>query len=530
MISNNFIYPEIYCPLLKDYFKGKKTNSYVTDFTEKFISKVLNSKYLFKKMRYSKLNKEENKIIKRIDDCIKVLRNSNSNSEDILSANMLLFSVLDLYSKDYNIKWVKQGIFFSRNIKRIEDIDYLLNSNSCKIFEDIFMDELLKIKNEDFIYINVAYDYQLVFSLFFAKIIKKSYPKTFITLGGNYMTHIKINLKHLMLKYNYIDSVYYGYNPSNLYNIYRYYLNRNGCKFNGFVRCNDKIIKSNCNINDKCLSLVPCYEDYNLDVFLSKEKTIPLIMNFGCYYNKCNFCSHKFFYNSFCELDKLNVFNYIKFQYFYNGIKNINFVDECISAKTLDDLCNFILENKINIKWIIETRFDSYFLDISNTKKLYLAGCRLISFGLESYNADTLKKMNKGIDKRIVKKCLKNVYNSGIETSITCMVGYPKENLLKTVKTLSFIKNCKYIDNFGLNKFLLVRNSKLSKDYSFDLSDLNLVLKYNYKYYLNSIIYLFNKSYKIKKYLNIRNNVIHRIQYLYLDRHVISLNYRKVVK
>ena len=86
------------------------------------------------------------------------------------------------------------------------------------------------------------------------------------------------------------------------------------------------------------------------------------------------------------------------------------------------------------------------------------------------------------------------------------------------------------IDNFGLNKFLLVRNSELSKDYNIKSGDLNLILEYNYKHYLNYIIYLFNKLYKIRKYLNIRNSVIHRVQYLYLDRNIISLNFRKDVK
>ena len=86
------------------------------------------------------------------------------------------------------------------------------------------------------------------------------------------------------------------------------------------------------------------------------------------------------------------------------------------------------------------------------------------------------------------------------------------------------------IDNFGLNKFLLFRNSELSKDYNIKSDDLNLILEYNYKHYLNYIIYLFNKLYKIRKYLNIRNSVIHRVQYLYLDRNIISLNFRKDVK
>ena len=38
------------------------------------------------------------------------------------------------------------------------------------------------------------------------------------------------------------------------------------------------------------------------------------------------------------------------------------------------------------------------------------------------------------------------------------------------------------IDNFGLNKFLLVRNSELSKDYNIKSDDLNLILEYKLLY------------------------------------------------
>ncbi len=533
MVSNNFIYPEIYCPLIKGYLNSKKIDSKIKDFTETFISRMLNTKYIYDHFNNNGyvLTKEDLFNIKKIDECLKILKSKNSSTKKILQANKILFSTLNAYAKNYDLTWLKQGMFFHKNIRNINDLTSILDSKACLIFDDLFNFELNNLSNNDFIFINVAYDFQLPFSIHFSKMIKKKLPQAFIVLGGNYITHINLNIKELMKCFDMIDAVYYNSYPENILNIYNFYLKKKyKNNFFGYIRKNNSIISVRGKIKCKELFLVPCFNDYNFETFLAKEKTIPLIMNFGCYYNKCNFCAHKYFYNNFRSLNKNNLFKYIKKQYFQNGIKYINFVDECIPPQILDDLCNYLLKNKIRINWMIETRFDDYFLNKNNTRKLFLSGCRLVSFGLESYNNSTLINMKKGINKKIVKGCLKEVYNSGIETSITCMVGYPNENVIKALKTLIFIKKYKYIDNFGLNKFLLVRNSELSKDYNIKSDDLNLILEYNYKHYLNYIIYLFNKLYKIRKYLNIRNSVIHRVQYLYLDRNIISLNFRKDVK
>ena len=228
MVSNNFIYPEIYCPLIKGYLNSKKIDSKIKDFTETFISRMLNTKYIYDHFNNNGyvLTKEDLFNIKKIDECLKILKSKNSSTKKILQANKILFSTLNAYAKNYDLTWLKQGMFFHKNIRNINDLTSILDSKACLIFDDLFNFELNNLSNNDFIFINVAYDFQLPFSIHFSKMIKKKLPQAFIVLGGNYITHINLNIKELMKCFDMIDAVYYNSYPENILNIYNFYLKK----------------------------------------------------------------------------------------------------------------------------------------------------------------------------------------------------------------------------------------------------------------------------------------------------------------
>jgi radical SAM superfamily enzyme YgiQ (UPF0313 family) len=68
------------------------------------------------------------------------------------------------------------------------------------------------------------------------------------------------------------------------------------------------------------------------------------------------------------------------------------------------------------------------------------AGFRMLLFGIESANQETLDKLNKGITvKGIVKEC-KTAMEEGLEPHITVMVGYPWETRDHALATLRLAK------------------------------------------------------------------------------------------
>ena len=77
------------------------------------------------------------------------------------------------------------------------------------------------------------------------------------------------------------------------------------------------------------------------------------------------------------------------------GVTFINFIDDAftIDKKRLVDLCDLLIDKKVNIGWSCATRID--FLDHELIIKMRKAGCKMINFGIESTLPYTLIKMKK---------------------------------------------------------------------------------------------------------------------------------------
>ena len=275
---------------------------------------------------------------------------------------------------------------------------------------------------------------------------------------------------------------------------------------------------------------MPCFDDLDLNRYISNLKLIPLTLNYGCYHSKCSFCSRYFFYKGYSTYNLDKIFSLIKREYTDHSIQAIYFIDECVPPNILIKLANYLIDNNINIKWMVETRISKELADKEIATLLYKSGCREISFGIESYNKKILKQMNKNIDLHIAKKVMKTFFKSGISVSATFMIGYPTENIINIFKTLKFIKNFKYIDTFGLSIFNYMRNSIIVNDSHLDEeSNLNLIYRTNddnYDFY-HKIIKKFNLLPKIKKYVATREKILYRTEYMFLKRQEYSLNYKK---
>ncbi len=517
--------------MIKGYLKRQGITSQHVDLSVMFLKKCLNLNYIKENLfdYYNKLNPLKKEQINFLSKNMDILR-KNVSSEARLLASENFIKGLNCVLEYYDLSWNKKGIFFKKPIIDIDEIINLSFSSDCSVFDSVLNDELDKFKN-DFIYICVSYDFQLPFALRFAKMIKENNTNSKIILGGNYLTHIIDNCEELMKKFKFIDViVFYGY-LNTIYELIEHYdINFNNV-VNTFIRKNNKVLKNNIkkdNINDISL-YIPDFSDLDFNLYLTSKKTIPLLLNYGCYYGKCNFCSHHFYYGGYCAMDFDKICKFIKNEYFDNKIECIIFVDECLPANVIIDFALFLIDNNIKINWLMETRIDTLFLNIDTVKTLYQSGCKFVTFGIESNSNVTLRKMNKNVDLKVAKKVLKNFYLNGIITAATFMVGYPTEKWLSVFKTFNFIKHFKYIDVFGLNIFKLVRNSILASQSNVNKTD-DLGLIYSYKgekrNKMSKKILRIYKNRKFKNHFEVENKILNRVEYTILDRSKFSLNFK----
>ncbi len=157
-----------------------------------------------------------------------------------------------------------------------------------------------------------------------------------------------------------------------------------------------------------------------------------------CWWGKCKFCSWQRMYPCFRNRSVENVLDEIGMLIDKYGVREI-FDDSgtLTTGEWLHKLCNGLIERGYNkkIKYSCNMRFGVLKQEDYNLMKK--AGFRLLKFGLESANQETLDKLNKGIKvKDIIDGC-RMAHKAGLIVHLTMIVGYPwetKEDAMKTFK------------------------------------------------------------------------------------------------
>ncbi len=105
----------------------------------------------------------------------------------------------------------------------------------------------------------------------------------------------------------------------------------------------------------------------------------------------------------------------------------INISDDLFTAKKSHCLtiCNEIIKRKLNIIWSSFARVDTISEEL--LKKMKEAGCKTVSFGVETANKEILKTIKKGITLEKVKRAIRMCKEAGIEPHVSFILGLPGE-------------------------------------------------------------------------------------------------------
>lgn len=203
----------------------------------------------------------------------------------------------------------------------------------------------------------------------------------------------------------------------------------NGYIFNGFA---SPIV----NLDDLPF---PDYDEYNLEMYVNKS-AMPVIASRGCVM-KCVFCTDTNFWSTYRYRSAENVIAEIK--YLYESYKRdfIGFNDSLINGnyRKLLEMCNLLIERKMNIRWGGNCRIDKR-LDEGLLEKMRNSGCAYLILGIESASNKILKLMRKGFVIEEVDGFIHNCHKIGIEIIANWIIGFPGETEDDFMETVNFIK------------------------------------------------------------------------------------------
>jgi anaerobic magnesium-protoporphyrin IX monomethyl ester cyclase len=122
------------------------------------------------------------------------------------------------------------------------------------------------------------------------------------------------------------------------------------------------------------------------------------------------------------------------------GYREVFFRDEIftVSRKRTREICEGIIERKLDITWIASARIGS--VDKEMLKLMKKAGCHLVRFGVESGVQQILDNIKKGINVSQIKDTFKWIHEVGLDTHAHFMIGMPGDTAETVKSTIRFAR------------------------------------------------------------------------------------------
>ncbi len=163
-----------------------------------------------------------------------------------------------------------------------------------------------------------------------------------------------------------------------------------------------------------------------------------MISSRGCPF-KCAFCSSHITMgklyrfrsaeNVLAEIDEL-VGRY--------RVNHVAFEDDTftLNRDRVEAICQGLIQRNYDLTWYCLSRVES--MDLELARLMRRAGCRLVSFGIESGNPDILNKIHKKISLPAARAAVEACYQAGLRTQCTFILGFPFDTQRTMADTLHF--------------------------------------------------------------------------------------------
>ena len=283
-----------------------------------------------------------------------------------------------------------------------------------------------------------------------SEIIKEIYPNASVVVGG---THPTILPERTMTEGKKIDFIVVGEGERTFVELIQA-LRGNQKEFSNIAglcwRKKDKIIVNQSRNLIKKLDEIPfpARDIFNLKLCysaptkkVSEENVTPILTSRGCPFN-CIHCASKIIWRGYARYRSAdNVVAEIEECINKYNLREFNFLDDTftVNKKRVIEICNKIIEKKLRIYWICFARADT--IDDELVQVMKKAGCRKISFGLESGNQRILDLMRKKTTIEQGRKAVKITRKYGLKVHASFMLGNVGETVQTIKETISFAKS-----------------------------------------------------------------------------------------
>lgn len=502
---NPTYFPTLAVPSLIAQLREKGFQVSVIDMNMEFLQKIYTKDYLENAVKIAKEQYEELKKIKEefiinkdsyesiilkkkfdvLDDFINNHQEIGDRVPVAIEKALKILKTKELFYNPKLLKYANQVLQYANRIVCLpyipfdlyrldmtyyEDVKKIIFDEKQNIFLKYFEEQIDKIieQRPDYVGISITFVQQLVPGLTLAYLLKK-YTNAHINIGGNYFSRLIDYIPNYKDFFDiFVDSISYGEGENSIVKLAQYIegeIDITEVPQLIYMDKSTREIKKNKVGEPVVLSQIqsPDFSDFDLDKYLLPEKALPLQIQRGCYWNKCIFCEFSFFKRpSVKKIPQIvEELKYYKEKY---GVSNYFIADDAVHPSVLEKLSDAIIESELEFRFSASLRLEKEFT-LELLKKMYKAGFRAITWGVESASKKILKHVNKGIVLNEAIRVLKNANKVGLSNRLSFMINCPTATYEDDLETLNFLKKySKYIQHFLFFRFVPMLNSIISNN------------------------------------------------------------------
>ena len=157
----------------------------------------------------------------------------------------------------------------------------------------------------------------------------------------------------------------------------------------------------------------------------------------GCPF-RCSFCDKSVSGSSWRARQATDVVDELQWLA-ERGVGFVNLYDDnfTLSRRRVHAICDELRRRRVDIAWKAEARVDG--VDLPMLQAMRAAGCRVVAYGVESANPDTLALLRKDVKVEKVRRAFALTREAGLRSVAYIILGAPGESAAEVRRTLRFV-------------------------------------------------------------------------------------------
>lgn len=203
------------------------------------------------------------------------------------------------------------------------------------------------------------------------------------------------------------------------------------------------------------------------DGYLMPWPIVPYQGSRGCHWGICAFCDHEEGYRlHYRPKGAAQVVDHMEDLRDRFGVTHLQFVDEAIEPQWMEDLNTEIERRQLGgvFRWSNYSKIAKE-VDYHYLRRSYANGCRLILFGVESFQQRLLNVVKKGIRRKDIFNSLRDTHRAGIRSWVWLISGLPTATPADVRADIADLRSlADVVDAVSVGRYRISANSDIYRE------------------------------------------------------------------